>query len=840
MDKRKRFKLNLEIFKDIFKICPRVQGQDFDALPTDQEIVPFLRDLGHTEEINSLNDVVVDQMHKPWRTFASLINRSLSGKTTDKLRLSRAQILWGMYHQKNVAMLNYFGKISFTRLTTKPTKIKRRCTTIDSPKLSFTTSLLKTRLNNQIYDAILPESLTSPEMKETKAYKTYLGYATGATPPKKARKFKKPAFPKLTTIPISPEESTGKSKRVKRPAKKSTKDPERGVVIRETPKMPLSEKKEKHMRDFHKTHPSGSGTVTKTAPSATKIKPLVTSEETGVKPRVPDVTEEESSKSEAESWGNDEYDSNNEQESSGKDSDQENDSDDDKTQSDNENESDSEHESDKNESDSESDHQENEEEDEDDEEEVKDEFVKTPSNDSDDEDEIMITDKAKGDEDEEMDYTTSQLYDDVDIRLNEPVDTNKGFIQEEGTNAKITNIHQGNENPEISQVIEDAHVTLSTVLQKIDVPVTSSSHSSDLAAKFLNFSDIPHTDAEISSPMDVHVHHEVPIQQTPTLLTVPVSVIYDSSLVFSTVIPQSLPSFTYPPQQSTSTPPPTTKATNPPSTLLDFTSVFQFNNRVIALEKEVSEIKKDPLHTQVTALVDDHLDARLGETKDEFMNFLSASLTARITEQVKNQLPQILPEEESSQPQSSYEAAATLIEFELKKILIDKMDKSKSYLAAPEHRECYEGLIKSYDLDKTIFSTYDRGLKKRKTSKDAEPVKSEELEFEVVDLDMPQDQEENPGNDDEEPKEKTFGELMSTPIDFSAYIMNGLKITNLTQEILLGPTFRLLKGTHSNYAELEYDFEECYKALSEKLDWENPEGGDYPVDLTKPLPLVMS
>ncbi|GJT76149.1 hypothetical protein Tco_1042874 [Tanacetum coccineum] len=52
--------------------------------------------------------------------------------------------------------------------------------------------------------------------------------------------------------------------------------------------------------------------------------------------------------------------------------------------------------------------------------------------------------------------------------------------------------------------------------------------------------------------------------------------------------------------------------------------------------------------------------------------------------------------------------------------------------------------------------------------------------------------------------------------------------------------FRLLKGTCSNYAELEYDFEECYKALSEKLDWENPEGGDYPFDLTKPLPLVMS
>ncbi|GKD25453.1 hypothetical protein Tco_1231667 [Tanacetum coccineum] len=211
------------------------------------------------------------------------------------------------------------------------------------------------------------------------------------------------------------------------------------------------------------------------------------------------------------------------------------------------------------------------------------------------------------------------------------------------------------------------------------------------------------------------------------------------------------------------------------------------------------------------------------------------------------------------------------------------MDKSESYMADPEHRECYEGLKKSYDLDKTIFSTYgkvyslkrsrtdkdedpsagsDRGLKKRKTGKDAAPA-IEEPDFKVANSDMPQDQEENLGKDDEEPKEKTpqqgqnqswlmtlassaekpsktFNELMSTPIDFSAFIMNGLKINNLSQETLLGPAFRLLKGTCSNYTELEYDFEECYKALSEKLDWENPEGGDYPFDLTKPLPLVMS
>nr|GEX81026.1 hypothetical protein [Tanacetum cinerariifolium] len=85
---------------------------------------------------------------------------------------------------------------------------------------------------------------------------------------------------------------------------------------------------------------------------------------------------------------------------------------------------------------------------------------------------------------------------------------------------------------------------------------------------------------------------------------------------------------------------------------------------------------------------------------------------------------------------------------------------------------------------------------------------------------------------------KEFDELLSTLIDFSSYILNGLKKENLSQEILLGPEFRLLKGTRSNYLELEYDFEECYKALSEKLDWDNPEGGNYLFDLSKPLPLI--
>nr|GEZ03480.1 ribonuclease H [Tanacetum cinerariifolium] len=37
LDKKKRFKLTLEVFRDIFQICPRVRGQDFDALPFEED-----------------------------------------------------------------------------------------------------------------------------------------------------------------------------------------------------------------------------------------------------------------------------------------------------------------------------------------------------------------------------------------------------------------------------------------------------------------------------------------------------------------------------------------------------------------------------------------------------------------------------------------------------------------------------------------------------------------------------------------------------------------------------------------------------------------------------------
>ncbi|GJT33339.1 hypothetical protein Tco_0923758 [Tanacetum coccineum] len=84
-----------EIYIDLLKICPKLPSQIFEEPPLEKEILSFIRDLGHTGEIKFLSDVNVNHMHQPWRSFAAIINKCLSGKTTalENLRLSRAQIL---------------------------------------------------------------------------------------------------------------------------------------------------------------------------------------------------------------------------------------------------------------------------------------------------------------------------------------------------------------------------------------------------------------------------------------------------------------------------------------------------------------------------------------------------------------------------------------------------------------------------------------------------------------------------------------------------------------------------------------------------------------------------
>nr|GFB83214.1 hypothetical protein [Tanacetum cinerariifolium] len=119
MDNKKHI-VNLESFREMLHICPRISGQSFVEPPFEEEILSFLRLLRHSGAIRRLTDVNINKLHQPWRSFAVIINKCLTRKSSgyDSLR------------------------------------------------------------------AMLPIELTNADIRNSAAYKEYYAVATGATPPK--------------------------------------------------------------------------------------------------------------------------------------------------------------------------------------------------------------------------------------------------------------------------------------------------------------------------------------------------------------------------------------------------------------------------------------------------------------------------------------------------------------------------------------------------------------------------------------------------------------------------------------------------------------------------------
>ncbi|GJY95160.1 hypothetical protein Tco_0511521 [Tanacetum coccineum] len=294
-----------------------------------------------------------------------------------------------------------------------------------------------------------------------------------------------------------------------------------------------------------------------------------------------------------------------------------------------------------------------------------------------------------------------------------------------------------------------------------------------------------------------------------------------------TVIPTTIPPppyfFNPLPQQATPTPTPTTsEATTSFPALLDFSSVFKFNDRVTKLETNLSEMKQ----------VDHHIMQNV-EKKLKLRNKISDFATPVIERNVTESLEAAVLAKSSSQTKSTYEAAASLLE------------------------KLYDALVESYNTNKDLFNTYgevfslkrsrdekdkdqdpsagsDRGTKRRKSSKEAESPKDQRSK---------EGKSSSSSNGTSRSHHKSSGksahaEEPSHTIDDSGVQQNQEFDTDLTQEILVGPAFNLLKGTCKSRTKLKYHFEECFKATTEQLDWHNHEGKSYPFDLRKPLPLI--
>ncbi|GKD29159.1 hypothetical protein Tco_1239937, partial [Tanacetum coccineum] len=263
---------------------------------------------------------------------------------------------------------------------------------------------------------------------------------------------------------------------------------------------------------------------------------------------------------------------------------------------------------------------------------------------------------------------------------------------------------------------------------------------------------------------------------------------------------------------------------------------------------------------------------------EDFINKINENMKKIIKEQVKVQVKEkvskILPRikksvneqleaevliRSSNEAKTSHVVAANLSKLELKKILIEKMENNKSIDRSVQQKNLYKALVDAYKPDKDILATYGDTvtLKRRRDDEDEdEPpldqtggAREEELEknlteepiHTVEDLEEPAHQEFDTGFTKGQPIDETtqlpdctlarnedpresFNELMDTPIDFSAFMLNRLKVDTLTPELLVGPTFELMKGSYKSLVELEYFLEEVCKATTDQLDWNNPEG----------------
>ncbi|GJZ85736.1 retrovirus-related pol polyprotein from transposon TNT 1-94 [Tanacetum coccineum] len=642
-------------------------GQKFEDLPLEHDILSFIIDLGHSRDIIYLSDVNDDYLHQPWRAFATIINKCLSGKETgmDKIHL-------------------------LFQIENKEAKETTRCHILDSQRSSSITSCQRIHSlseekeglfvqhcsNDTMFTAIRLSSRhdDTQEYEKTPKPKYVRKKADSNTSPKK-----KPVQATKGTR-LKTKAKVAKSDKKKQPAKMPKAkglDVLSKVTLTESEQLKLATKKSK--TQFYISQASGSSDgidFESGVPDEKHLKTTGADEGTGTIPGVPDVPKYES-ESEKESWGDsgeeDEDDENDSKDKSdGNDDDDAND-DDDNQEDDDTNNDDEETDSDRTESDR-----------------IKIPVLNQSTTEYYEEEEEKIDDEETMDE-EEDDEVTKELYDDVNVNLGNE-DTNMTNADQGGSDQQNVSQESGFE-----QVEEDAHVTLTTVLdtQKANEHVQSSSVSSDFTSKLLNLENPSPADNEIASLMETLARHATAVPKITS--------------GFTTTIPPPHLFFNPLPQKATPTPTQTnSEATTSFTSLSFFSYIFKFNDRVTNLEKDLSGKGK--------------IDQ---DEKNAYIELADTSMRAIIKEE------------------STYEAATSLSEFELTKILIDKMEKNKSYDKADYKRKLYDALIKSYETDKDLFDSYgemftlkrsrddkdkdqdpsvgsDRGTKRRKSSKDAE------------------------------------------------------------------------------------------------------------------------
>ncbi|GJT68075.1 hypothetical protein Tco_1019555 [Tanacetum coccineum] len=772
-----RFKLDgkshtvkVDNFRDMLKICPKLPGQKYEEPPLEEDILSFIKDLGHNGEIKFLSNVNVNHMHQPWRSFDTIINKCLSGKTTalESLCLSLAQILWGMYNNKKVDYVYLQWEDLVFQVENKNSKKNSDIYYPRFTKVIIDYFMAKDQAiprRNKMFWHYARDDFMFTTIRVISKHKDTQEYGPKSKATKK--KTDSESSPK-----IKPSQAS-KGKRIKTSAKgdKPAKTKSKGltvlseVALSEAEQMKLATKRS--MKEFHISHASGLGNgvdILSKVPDEQQQTRSGRKEGAGDKPEVPDVPEYRSESEEESctfSQGEDEEE------------DKEHDNDDDNNDNDDEDD-DQEHDS-----------------------------QRTESDDSGDDFVHMNLSTYK--EDEEEDKKAEDDDEDDDIMGGEQEDE---------------------EDEELSFV------------------------SSDLVAKFINLSP----DTGIDSLLNQNVAFSVTPSSDTTIPQPPIPIIQPQKQTHVSTTTITIPTTTLP-------------------EIPNFASLFGFDRRVSSLEIELSELKQTNQFAEAVAsipgIVENYLISKMKDKvnvalqlksdklreeaqaeNQDFLNSLDSNMKRIIKEQVKAKTSKIMTKVEkyvtetlgaevlvrsTNQPQTSYAVASSLLELELKKILMDKMEENKYVDRSDVQKNLYRALLEAYNSDKDLLSSYgevvtlkrgrddqhkdkepsagsNRGSKRRRSSNEESSRETTQKVSKSTSSSKGSrtpDREWNQTKtvDDRPPQQwmtkfaqasgttSPFNEFLATPIDFSAFMMNRLNIQNLTQDLLTSPTHDLIKGT---------------------------------------------
>nr|GEW33685.1 hypothetical protein [Tanacetum cinerariifolium] len=179
-----RFKMNnkkhiidLESSRDILHICPRVHGQSFAEPPFEEEIIAFIRFLGHSAAIRTLTDILWGLYHKRNADYAYLMWEYFVYQVEHKNQKKSNEMYYPRFTK---AIIHHF----MTKDPSIPRRNKVNWHYVRDNHMFSTIKLVSKHQKTQQFGALLYIELTNDAIRNSKAYKEYYAIATGEAAPK--------------------------------------------------------------------------------------------------------------------------------------------------------------------------------------------------------------------------------------------------------------------------------------------------------------------------------------------------------------------------------------------------------------------------------------------------------------------------------------------------------------------------------------------------------------------------------------------------------------------------------------------------------------------------------